>query len=345
MKLAAPISAPDDVAVLAGAGADEFYCGVVPREWESRFGRSTLNRRMAGNLGSFEELERAVRTSHHLGKRISVAVNAQTYSNDRWDDLLTLLTRIGDTGADAVIVGDLGLLAALSKCRPPVRIHLSSVASCHNSETAALAAELGAERVILPRQVTLAEMERIGRQLPGLELEAFILNDGCVFEEGSCHTLHLPPALGGPICLDRFAYGYRRDDGKPLSAAERERFDANDQAYEKWLWYTFSCGFTVTAAGLPHGPCGLCAIARLERVGFAAVKIAGRDGPLERRLRSVEMVRWVLDRAAKEPGEEAVAAFAQGLRKNPELCASGYMCYYREVAPPEVSHYSAAKPE
>lgn len=344
MNLAAPISAPDDAAVLAGAGADEFYCGVVPREWESRFGRSTLNRRMGGNLGSFDELERAVQISHRLGKRISVAVNAQNYSSDRWKDLLALLTRIADTGADAVIVGDFGLLAALSERRLPLRIHLSSIASCHNSETAALAAELGAARVILPRHVTLAEIERIGRQVPSLELEAFVLNDGCVFEEGSCHTLHLPPALGGPICLDRFECRYQRNDGNPLSAAELERFDAHDREYEKWLWYTFSCGFTVTAEGFPHGPCGLCAIARLKQAGIAAVKVAGREGPLERRLRSVEMVRSVLDRAAKEP-EEVVATFARGLRKNHELCSSGYMCYYREVAPSTVNHYSTEKPE
>ncbi len=343
MKLVAPITAPDDVAILARAGADEFYCGVVPREWESRFGRSTLNRRLGGNLGSFAELECAVQSAHHLGKQMSVAVNAQTYSVDRWNDLLAMLARIGATGADAVIVGDFGLLAALAEYRLPFRIHLSSVASCHNSETAALAVELGAVRVILPRHVTLAEMERIGARMPRLELEAFILNDGCVFEEGSCQTLHLPANLGGPICLDRFAYDYRRDDGRLLSGAERERFAANDEAYEKWLWYMFSCGFTVTAEGFPHGPCGLCAIPRLNRAGITAVKIAGRDGPLERRLRSVEMVRRVLDRAAEEPGEEAVVALARTMRKKPELCASGYMCYYRELADCGVGQYSPRK--
>ncbi len=344
MKLAVPISAPDEVAILAAAGADEFYCGVVPREWESRFGRSTLNRRMGGNLASFEDLGRAVRTSHDLGKRLAVTFNAQNYPKDRWDDLMALLERIAETGADAVIVGDLGLLAALAERRLPLLLHLSSVASCHNSETAALAAELGAARVILPRQVTLAEVERMARELRGLELEAFVLNDGCVFEEGSCHTLHLPPALGGPICLDRFVYDYRRDDDRPVSPAERARLASNDEAYEKWLWYTFSCGFTVTAEGLPHGPCGLCAIPRLESSGIAAVKIAGRDGPLERRLRSLQMVRSLLERARQEPGEEAVAAFARGLRGKTELCASGYMCYYREVAPSGVTDDPAAKP-
>lgn len=342
MKLVAPICAPEEVTILARAGADEFYCGLVPREWEQRFGRSTLNRRMGGNLGSFEELDTVVRTAHDLGKRVSVALNAQKYSRDRWDDILAMFERIAKTGADAVIIGDLGFLAALSQHRLPVRIHLSSVASCHNSETASLAAELGAARVILPRHVTLDEIQAMCRKLPEVEMEAFILNDGCVFEEGSCHTIHLPGQLGGPICLDRYAYTYRRDDGRPLAPAEQERLAANDEAYEKWLWYMFACGFTVTSEGLPHGPCGLCAIPRLAAAGVAAVKIAGREGPLERRRPSVEMVRWVLDRFAEDPSEEALAEFAQGLRHKPELCSSGYMCYYREVLAARVNRDCAA---
>jgi U32 family peptidase len=334
VKLVAPISAPEDVAALARGGADEFYCGLVPRAWEMRFGRSTLNRRLGGNLGSFEELGRAVRAAHELGKRVSIAFNAQKYSGDRWDEILAMLDEMAESGADAVIIGDLGLLSVFAQRRPSIRIHLSSVASCHNSATAALAAELGASRVILPRQVTLDEMGMICRGAPELEVEAFVLSDGCVFEEGSCHTLHLPGALGGAICIDRYEYDYRRDDGKPLAPAQRARLAANDEAYEKWLWYTFSCGFTVTAEGLPHGPCGLCAILRLEAAGVTAVKIAGRQGPLHRRLRGVEMVRAVLDRAAGGSCEDEVAAFAQDLRKKRELCTSGYMCYYREVLTP-----------
>ena len=343
MKIVAPISTPDDVTVLARAGADEFYCGLVPPQWQMRFGRSTLNRRMGGNLQSFEELKRTVEIAHDLGKYVSVTFNAQTYSRDRWDDLLAIIDEIAATGANALIVGDLGLLAALGERRLPLRFHLSSVASCHNSDTAALAAELGAARVILPRHVTLDETRRICRELPGLEIESFVLNDGCVFEEGSCHTLHLPGQLGGPICLDRYRYDYRRDDGKPLTDAELERCRANDEAWDKWLWYMFSCGFTVTAEGLPHGPCGLCAIPMLAAPGVTAIKIAGREGPLERRLKSVEMVHAVLKRSEAASRREEVFDFAQGLRKKPELCQSGYMCYYREVIAPRRTPAANAK--
>ena len=328
MKLVAPICAPEEVAILARAGADEFYCGLVPRPWQMRFGRSTLNRRMSGNLHTFEELALTVANAHALGKSVSVACNAQSYPRDRWNDLLATLEGIAEAGADALIIGDFGLLATLAERRLPLRIHLSSVASCHNVETAGLAVDLGISRVILPRHVTLEEMRRICSELPALEVESFILNDGCVFEEGSCHTLHLPGPLGGPICLDRYRYEYRRSDGRALSATEAERLRANDEAWNKWLWHTFSCGFTVTPEGLPYGPCGLCAIPRLAAAGICAVKIAGRESPLERRLKSVEMVRAVLDRGGGEP---QVAAFAQGLRKRPDLCQSGFMCYYREI--------------
>ena len=332
MRIVAPLSAPEDVPVLAEAGADEFYCGLVPREWQLRFGRSTLNRRMSGNLQSFEELTRTVTLAHELGRRVSVAFNAQTYARDRWDDLLTMLDEVAASGVDALIVGDLGLLAALGERQLPLRLHLSSVAACHNGETAALAAELGAARVILPRHVTLSEIHGLCRALPGVEIEAFILNDGCVFEEGSCHTLHLPGALGGPICLDRFRHDYHRPDGRPLEPPELERLQSNDAAWDQWLWYVFSCGFSVTPEGLPLGPCGLCALAQLAAAGVAAVKIAGRESRLERRLKSVEMVSQALARSAA--GEHALAGFAQGLRGKPELCQSGFMCYYRDFAQP-----------
>lgn len=332
MRLVAPISAPEDIPVLAQAGADEFYCGLAPREWRVRFGRSTVNRRMSGNLQSFEDLARTVAMAHELDKRVSVAFNAQSYPADRWDDVLTMLDRVAASGADAVIVGDLGLLAALGERCLPLRLHLSSVASCRNAETAELAAELGAVRVILPRHLRLSEIRRICRAVPALEIEAFVLNDGCVFEEGSCHTLHLPGPLGGPICLERFAHEYHRSNGKPLRESELQRIHSNDEAWDRWLWHVFSCGFSVTAEGLPHGPCGLCAIPQLAAAGVGSVKIAGREGPIERRLKSVEMARAVLECNAGG-GEREAVAFARGLRGKPELCQSGFMCYYREVSP------------
>ena len=330
MRIVAPICSPDEVAALADAGADEFYCGLLPPLWRTRTDPAPLSRRGGGNLTSLAALAATARRAHDFGRTLAVAFNAQSYPTERWNELLDLIESSVAAGVDALIIADLGLLTALAERRMSVRLHLSSVAACHNRETAALAAELGAKRVILPRHITVAETHALCGQLPGIEFESFVLNDGCVFEEGSCHTLHLPTPLGGPICLDCRSFEYERVGGTALEPAEHEALRRNDAEWERWLWYTFACGFTVTEKGLPNGPCGLCAIPALSVAGICALKIAGREAPLERRRSSVALVAEVRARVrARQPTAE-ILEFARALRGRPERCASGYMCYYRQ---------------
>ena len=66
---------------------------------------------------------------------------------------------------------------------------------------------------------------------------------------------------------------------------------------------------------------------RLAASGVAAVKIAGREGPLARKLRSVEMVQQT--RLNLGQGEAAAQAVARNLRRRPDLCDTGDMCYHR----------------
>lgn len=333
MRIAAPLSRVDEVELLASAGADELYCGVLSSDWEGRFGILTANRRVYGNLSSLEELARVVDRAHSLGKAVSLTLNAQHYSSEQCEYILGFAHSLEEMELDAVIVSDVGLLARLSRERLNFRIHVSSLASCQNRAAASFLEELGAARVILPRHVRLSEIARMASRASPLEMEVFILNDGCVFEEGACHTLHLPPQMGGPLCLDRYVFEYVRADGRALESGERSLVEAHEQAYRSWLWFNFGCGFGATDEGLPYGPCGLCAIPFLMRAGVTAVKVVGREANTQRKLRSVQMVRAVIERSALV-GEDDVKAFAQGLRKKPEYCRSGYMCYYRDVLDP-----------
>lgn len=336
MKIVAPISRVEEAEILADAGAEELYCGVLPREWVGKFGIANANRRPTGNLGGYAELEQAVSAAHRAGAALSLVMNAQQYAGGQAEAAVELARRFVDMGGNALIMSDLGLIQVLASTLPGVRIHVSSVATCRNTHAARLSHALGAKRVILPRDVTIAEACEIAREAPDVEVEAFILNDGCVFEEGACHTIHLPNQLGGPICLDRYQHRYRHRQGKRIGAALRAKIIENDEAYQKWLWYRFSCGFTTTPAGMPYGPCGLCAIPALLRGGVTAVKIAGREGPTSRKLASVKMVRQILDAAQSGLSDEAVMDAAKDLRPSHEHCATGFMCYYPEVlaAPP-----------
>lgn len=330
MKIVAPLSRADEAETLIRAGADELYCGIVPPDWTERFRSSGANRRTFGNLSSYDDLAAVVETAARHGVAVSLVMNAQHYGDAQVEALAGMAGRFAALGGRSVIVGDAGLLLRLEGEGTGLRLHASSLLACRNAETAAFLGELGASRVVLPRDVTLAEAAGMAAANPALEFEAFVLNDGCVFEEGNCHTIHLPGRLGGPICLDRYAADHRRVDGRPLAEAEAGRFAANDAAHEEWLWYRFSCGFSVSAEGYPFGPCGLCALPDLAAAGVGAVKIAGREGATERKAAGIAMIRAALDRL-DDPG--GLRRFAVGLRGRADLCETGFMCYYRESRP------------
>ncbi|HEY0941779.1 MAG TPA: U32 family peptidase [Steroidobacter sp.] len=331
MKIVAPISRIPDIEAVARAGANELYCGIVPREWLQAFGAATANRRPTGNLASSEDLRCAVATAHEHGCTLALTLNAQQYSADQTAAALEIAAAFLEMGGDALIISDLGLMQAVSESLPSARIHVSSVATCRNANAVRFYQKLGAARVILPRDVMLEEAVEIAADVPDVEIEVFVLNDGCVFEEGVCNTIHLPNQLGGPICLDKYHYVYRRRDGRDLSARLQRLAAETDREYQKWLWYRFSCGFSSTPDGLPYGPCALCAVPRLRSGGVSAVKIAGREASTARKVASVKMVRKIVEAAAAGAPERAVAELARNLRPSPEHCATGYMCYYPEV--------------
>lgn len=331
MKITAPISHTDEIAQLIATGAEELYCGAVPGNWIAQFNTGAVNRRYFGNLPGLAELEKAVQLAHAGGAELFLVLNAQHYGGDQLAALVDLGRQFHAMGGDAAIVADLALISELRAGVPELAIHVSSVASCRNTNAIRFYRELGVRRVILPRDVTIKEIETMARAVPDLELEAFILNDGCVFEEGVCHSIHLPKKLGGPICVDSYQFEYVDAGGETVAPRLARRLQENDEDYKRWLWYRFGCGFSTTEDGYPYGPCGLCAIHRLQAAGVASIKIAGREGSTERKIKSVEMVARVLASARRGDSAEAVAETAVAIRQAPAHCQSGYMCYYPEV--------------
>ena len=77
MKITAPISKVSEIAQLALAGADEFYCGVVPPAWVERFNNAATSRRLFSNLQSLDELAAAVEAAHGCERPLSLALNGQ----------------------------------------------------------------------------------------------------------------------------------------------------------------------------------------------------------------------------------------------------------------------------
>jgi hypothetical protein len=104
-------------------------------------------------------------------------------------------------------------------------------------------------------------------------------------------------------------------------------------AREYWEWIGCHVGQVdaLTPTGVPSGPCGLCAIPELHLGGVHSVKAIGREAPAYKKLRSVQQIRAVMDRVAEGESAEQCRALAQAIRGTPELCRSGFGCYYPEV--------------
>jgi putative protease len=339
MKLTVPVSHPDEVEMLAAGGAGEFFCGYVPPEWLERYGGAFwLNRRgpVAGNLLQRDDVSLLAERSHARGIPVFVTFNAPYYTPEQQEFLLPLIGRLArESGIDGVIVSDVGFVVEVRRAFPELSVHASSVMATLNPGMVDFLDELGVRRVIFPRSLGVADIAALCDTAAGrLETEAFVLNEGCVFEEGYCMTTHRSV---GALCVQLPDVPHRVLPLTPDAAASlagEDRRPAREMmgAFKDWVWFQNGCGNSVNPDGIPNGPCGLCALFDLARTGVTSLKISGRGASSYRKLVSLQMVRGVLDLVERGAPREEAARKAVALRNTPKYCEARYMCYYREEA-------------
>lgn len=334
MKILTPINSLQEVEMLAENGAEEFYCGLVPEEWLHHYGGALwLNRRSpkGGNVQTFAELNALIAAAHQYGIPVFLTLNAPAYAPEQMSMVIDLARRlVEEAGADALIIADPGLLVALVQSGLDAPLHLSSLAATLNGRAIDFFRQWGVRRIILPRSVTLDEMRHLAEAARGVvELEAFILNEGCAFEEGYCPTSkhHSVGAYCTGLADMEASFFTARGDEVP--SAERREVNALLQDYYRWLFFVNNAGCSLSPEGLPYGPCGLCAIPQMHRMGIASLKIVGREASSWRKLASLRLVKAVVDRVRQGRPDDEVRTYAQSLRTPREYCQSGFMCYYR----------------
>ena len=142
-------------------------------------------RTASGNFDN-DELKRAVDYCHARGVKCFVTVNVMPRSHEI-DMLPQYLEMLGDIKADALIIADIGVLPLAKKYAPNVRVHISTQASVVNYSSAMVLHELGADRIVLARELSLREIAEIRRRTPKtLELETFVHGSMCVSYSGRC---------------------------------------------------------------------------------------------------------------------------------------------------------------
>lgn len=189
------------------AGADAVYIGAP------RFGA----RSKAGN--SIEEIESLCQTAHLFGARVYVTLNTLLYDNELAEAKRTAHA-LYEAGADAFIIQD---MAWLSLELPPIPLHASTQTDNRTAAKIEFLYRSGCDRVVLARELSTAAISTIHRQVPEVELEAFVHGALCVSYSGQCY---LSQKLFGRSanrgeCAQACRLPYRIEDSEGNTIRER----------------------------------------------------------------------------------------------------------------------------
>ncbi|EMP68374.1 peptidase U32 family protein [Streptococcus mutans] len=196
-EVLSPAGTLEKLKVAVNYGADAVFVG----------GQAYGLRSRAGNF-SMEEMAEGINYAHDHGVKVYVAANMVTHEGNEigagaW------FRELCDLGLDAVIVSDPALIAICATDAPGLEIHLSTQASSTNYETFEFWKELGLTRVVLAREVTMAELAEI-RKRTSVEIEAFVHGAMCISYSGRCvlsnHMSHRDANRGGCSQSCRWKY-------------------------------------------------------------------------------------------------------------------------------------------
>ena len=232
-EVLAPAGSPEALLAAVRAGADAVYLG----------GKQMNARRGAQNFDE-AQLAQAVSYCHSRNVKVYFTLNTLVFQQER-GMLLDAIEVACRAEVDALIVQDLAVAALARCCAPNMPLHASTQMSIHNLAATQQLEELGFSRVVLARELSLREIERIHRH-SNIELECFVHGALCMSVSGQCY---MSAALGG------------RSGNRGLCAQP--------------------CRLPFSALGNRHALslkdlCAIPAIPQLQQAGVCSLKIEGR---------------------------------------------------------------------
>ena len=318
MELIAPAGSLAALRAALKSGADAVYLGLK---------NATNARNFAGLNFSEADIRTGVTLAHQMGRKVLFAINTfpQAGRSAEWRAAVDSAHALG---ADAVILADPGLMAYARDRYPDLRLHLSVQGSATHVDAIELMREqFGIQRAVLPRVLTLTEIEKLIRQTT-VEIEVFGFGSLCVMAEGRCllssfATGDSPNNKG--VCSPAHAVRWDEHDGvldARLNGILIDRYAAGEPA----AYPTLCKGRFAVEGEIDHAieePTSLNALPQLPRLlgmGVAALKIEGRQRSPRYVEEVVRTLRTALDQAKANPQryvarpewQSALACHAEG---------------------------------
>ncbi len=326
-RIMAPLSSLSEVKPLLTAGASEFYSGVVEKEWLKKY--SFVNAPNArhtkeANFSSFGEFSEAAELAASNKGKIFITFNASFYSQNQMPIVKKQLEKAADSGANGFIINDINILRYAAKNFPDMEIVTGTACTVFNSSALEFYHNLGATRIVLPRQIRGEEMALLKESADklGVELEAFIFNGICPNIDGMCtfhHILDEESSCGLKIQLAcRMPYEVE----VVSNADERKKITA---ASHISIWH-----------GTSAVDCGLCSLSLLKKIGLKNIKIVGREFPIGKKINDVKVVANAINlleesKSEKQFREQALNSYRDSFNKSCEYINCLYPDIGREL--------------
>lgn len=316
MKLLVPVTSPNDIRLFLEVADDiEFYAGIEIERWYERFGRyEDLNRMSSfhntANITNMDSVCRLVEEAK--GHELFITFNASGYSEEQIEFLEKILEELAQSGVTGIIAGDPFLALKIKECG--LKAVASTMIGVYNEDIARFCVQLGFQRLILPRDLSLEEVKEIMTVVPNVEYECFLMRNGCRYSDANCLARHSEKY--GALCsfLDKSAVTFCGQGVKTFSGHDQVVF--NHHVYTK---------------AFHKSACGMCAIWDLMQMGVSAGKIVGRADGANSIVKDLEMLEKNLRISQECMTREEYLRQMIPPRQYDAICYQGCNCYYPEV--------------
>jgi len=174
-ELLAPAGNLEKLKIALAYGADAVYGGT-----------STFSLRIrSGKEFDIDSYAKGIEYAHQRGKKVYTTINSFPF-NSQLKLYEKHIAKMAELNPDALIVSSIGVIKMAKKIAPNIPIHLSTQANVMNVLDAQAYYDMGVERIIVAREISLKDCEAIKKAIPDLELEIFIHGSMCFAYSGRC---------------------------------------------------------------------------------------------------------------------------------------------------------------
>lgn len=279
-ELLAPAGSWEALVAAVQNGADAVYMG----------GTKFSARRLADNFDN-QVLRRAVEYAHLYGVRIYITVNILIKEREL-EDLKAFLKELEEFKVDGVIVQDLGAARLIAQDYPSLSLHASTQMTVHQLEGMQLLEEMGFDRIVPARELTLEELKYMSDN-SSLELETFIHGALCVSYSGQCLMSSMLGGRSGNrgMCAQPCRLAYTLDKHNQKGGQKAHHISMKDLSTLDFLDEILASGVTsFKIEGRMKRPEYVAVVTREYRKALDSILEAGRYKPDDNANQELEQI-------------------------------------------------------